>query len=238
MANTRELIDNLLSFAVGFWPILFPVALYAFLKHRHRRGFWSLLKHMFTYMTSVWFVFATMWLGLLYLGGHPFPLVAEPANSKIFWGIGAVIVLVWLLSFSIDWLKRRRSFEKAQELSSLHSLSPGEFEELVAEAYRRMGHKVRVVGTTGDHGVDLRIRAKNGENWIVQCKRYQGSVGEPIVRDLYGTMLHEKADRAAIVTSGTITRQAEEWVEGKPIGLYDGATFLKILRKLQKTNPT
>lgn len=82
--------------------------------------------------------------------------------------------------------------------------------------------------------MDVRVRAKNGEKWIVQCKRYRGSVGEPYVRDLYGTMLHEKAQRASIITSGKFSRQALAWAEGKPIDLYDGEKLLKILRRLHK----
>ena len=164
-------------------------------------------------------------------------MIPEPLNSQLFWGIGSIVIFIWVFSIFFDWLKRRQDFEKLRELNEIQALSPDEFEELAAESFRRLGHHVKVVGATGDHGVDLRIRAGNGEKWIVQCKRYKGSVGEPVVRDLYGTMLHEKADRASVITSGRFTRQAVEWAKGKPIDLYDGETFLKILRKLQKTTP-
>jgi restriction system protein len=174
-----------------------------------------------------------MWLTLKFMGGTPFPLLNEPANSQVFWGIGTIILFIWVISLGFDWLKRRRDFEKVRELNALQSISPEEFEELVAETFRRQGHHAKVAGQTGDHGIDVRVRALNGEKWVVQCKRYKGTVGEPIVRDLYGTMLHEKAHRAPIVTSGIFSRQALTWAEDKPIDLYDGEAFLKILSRLQ-----
>jgi restriction system protein len=55
-------------------------------------------------------------------------------------------------------------------------------------------------------------------------------VGEPVVRDLYGTLLHTEAQRAYLFTTGSITRQAFEWAEGKPIVLYDGESLVRLIR--------
>ena len=86
----------------------------------------------------------------------------------------------------------------------------------------------------GDHGIDVVVKDKNGLKLVIQCKRWKGKVGEPVIRDLYGAMMHEEADRAALITTGTFTQQAEEWVKGKPILLYDGNSFLKVVKKSQK----
>lgn len=107
-------------------------------------------------------------------------------------------------------------------------------EELVADVYRAKGHRARRTGTVGDHGVDIVVNAKNGEKWVVQCKRWRGTVGERVIREFYGTMLHEKADKGAIVTTDFFTPQARDWAKGKPIFLYDGEEFLKIWRQVQK----
>lgn len=236
MSDTNEFIIDMLEFIVGFWPVVFLAVLQGFIKRNRRRGFWSLLRLMFKSMSFTWLVFAVMWLTLKFLGGQPFQLVHEPANSQVFWGIGTIIILIWGISFSFDWLKRRRDFENVRELKVLHNLSPSEFEEIVAETFRRLGHRAKLVGKTGDHGVDVHVRAGNGEKWVVQCKRYKGSVGEPMVRDLYGTMLHEEAHRAAIVTTGKFSRQAQAWAQGKPIDLYDGESFMKVMRRVQRSN--
>jgi len=105
-------------------------------------------------------------------------------------------------------------------------MPPHEFEEMAAALYRTMGHKARRVGKRGDHGVDVVVRAKNGDKWIVQCKRWRKPVGEFIVRDFYGTLQHEKATQGAIIATKGFTHAAKAWAKGKPIHLYSGEDFL------------
>jgi hypothetical protein len=62
--------------------------------------------------------------------------------------------------------------------------------------------------------MDVVVETANGEKWIVQCNGWRGTVGEPVVRDLYGVMHHEGAERGAIVTTGTFSEQARDWVKG------------------------
>jgi len=224
---------DVFSVIVGFWPVMFLAALQGIPNRKRKQKFWQWIGKIFRNLAITWILFALMWLGILFFGKQPVFLISEPQNSLLFWGIGGIVLFLWVLSLGFAWLKRRIEFEKMREMGAIQELSPDAFEELVAETFRRLGHHVKVVGTSGDHGVDVRVRASNGEKWVVQCKRYKGTVGEPTVRDLYGTMLHEKAQRASIVTSGRFSRQAVVWAEGKPIDLYDGEAFLRILRKLQ-----
>jgi hypothetical protein len=106
---------------------------------------------------------------------------------------------------------------------------------IIPEPYntRAAGHKARRTGAIGDHGVEVIVQAKNGEKWLIQCKRWRGAVGEPVVRDLYGVLHHEKADRAAIITTGQFTESAQEWAKGKPIALYDGDQFLRSWKRIR-----
>jgi restriction system protein len=99
---------------------------------------------------------------------------------------------------------------------------------MIVALYHRAGHKAKRTGRTGDHGVDIVIDAKNGEKWVVQCKRWRGSVGEPVVRDFYGVVQHEKADKGIIFTTGHFSAPAQQWVKGKPISLYDGNKLVEI----------
>jgi restriction system protein len=59
-------------------------------------------------------------------------------------------------------------------------------------------------------------------------------VGEPVVRDLYGTLLHEEAQGAYLITTGTFTKKAQDWAAGKPIVLYDGEALLGLIREIQR----
>ncbi len=99
----------------------------------------------------------------------------------------------------------------------------------MAETFRMLGYQAQRTGRTGDHGIDIELQTNKGERWIVQCKRYRNSVGEGIVRELYGTLVNEKANRAVLVTSSEITPPAETWARGKPISLIDGRQLLKLV---------
>lgn len=96
------------------------------------------------------------------------------------------------------------------------------------------GAKAWRTGATGDHGVDVVVQTPKGEKWVVQCKRWRGGVGEPIVRDFYGTVQHEKAHKGVLVTTGTFSNAAREWAKGKPLVLVDGAEFLRDLTASRK----
>jgi len=92
------------------------------------------------------------------------------------------------------------------------------------------------MGRSGDDGVDILVQAANGEKWVVQCKQYspKNKVSSPQIRDLAGAMLHESADRAALVTTSTFTQPARDWAKHKPIELYDGESLVAWIRKTNK----
>lgn len=73
-----------------------------------------------------------------------------------------------------------------------------------------------------------------GQKWVVQCKRYRGVVGEPILRDLLGAMLHERAQRAYLMTTGRISKNGREWVKGKPIIIYAGQGLVRLLNRVDQ----
>lgn len=113
--------------------------------------------------------------------------------------------------------------------STLYNLSPRQFERYVAAIFRRKGYEVALRGGSGDHGVDLELHdLRTGRGAIVQCKRYQNTVGEELVRELYGTLLHELAYHAFLVTTADISDAARAWALGKPITLIDGAALVEI----------
>jgi restriction system protein len=183
---------------------------------------------------KVFFAWIFMALALAFITWHgrePILLLPSGVNHILFFGTGILtggITLIWTFHL---WQKRRISFSNARRLEDLLALSPGEFEKLVATLFKAYGHQAQVLGGTSDHGVDIVVLSVENEKWVVQCKRYNGSVGEPVVRDLYGTMGHEGAHRAYLITTGTFTSQAREWAVGKPIVLYDGEALVKLIQR-------
>jgi hypothetical protein len=69
--------------------------------------------------------------------------------------------------------------------------------------------------------VDL-ILTKEKETTVVQCKHHPFStVGEPVLRDLFGAMNHLRADAGFLVTTGRVSQAARDWVVDKPIQIWD-----------------
>lgn len=160
------------------------------------------------------------------------PIPAEVLEA-LFFPTGLGLVALWLLTRRRQQQVLVRKAADARTLEDLLALSPSEFEAMVAHLYNQSGHQARRTGQTGDQGIDLVVQAKNGEKWVVQCKRWRGSVGAPVIRDFYGAMQHEKADKGTVITTGKFTRQAREWAAGKPITLYDGEKLIQVWRQAQ-----
>jgi restriction system protein len=125
---------------------------------------------------------------------------------------------------------QRQKIAVTRNLEDVLALDPVEFENFVGGLFKRMGYDVSTTPKTGDEGVDLVLR-KDGRLGVVQCKHYKESVGQPVVRDMYGTMVHEKADEAFLVTPGVFTEHAKQWARGHPIRLVDGKKLLDWMRE-------
>ena len=130
---------------------------------------------------------------------------------------------------SQDTLKWR--FGQVRTVAEMLALEPSEFETWVGMLFQLSGYRVKNTQTVADHGIDLEVSSPQVRYGLVQCKRYRGTVGEPTVRDLFGTMTHEKADFAWLATTGGVSRQAREWAMGKQIELWDGQKLAELAKQ-------
>jgi len=127
-------------------------------------------------------------------------------------------------------------FGKLNELKRVKALSPTDFEKFIGSLFERMGYTVTTTVTTGDQGIDLWVQ-KGGEISIVQCKRYMQTVGQPVVRDLYGVMMGCQVSHAFLVTTGTFTMPAQAWAQNKLINLVDGDELCEWIKHLAPAPP-
>lgn len=147
----------------------------------------------------------------------------------------AVHLLCWVWRVSTqrkrDEKRRAKWAAKMKAVNDLYKLTPDEFEEYTAAVFLRMGWKVdRIGGRGADGGVDLMLSRKEGCA-VVQCKRYKSAVGEPVLRDLVGTMMHHGAAKGYCVALSGFTRSAEEWAKGKKITLISGPWMVKYMNR-------
>lgn len=125
----------------------------------------------------------------------------------------------------------RRHFGKVRTIAQMLALEPDEFETWVGMLFKLGGYQVRNTRYVADHGIDLEVAGRGLRRGLVQCKRYRGTVGEPAIRDLYGTMVHEGADYGWLATTGGVSRQARRWGAGKPIEMWDGQRLAELAAK-------
>jgi HJR/Mrr/RecB family endonuclease len=233
MNTFLELLITVGRFAVGLWPLMFLAVLFGVAKRR--KGFGAVLRSSVNALMFAWGFFALLNLVFYFFKLDTFHLLPVDVNMKYFLSVGLILLP---FEFAIVLENRHKRID-AETLEELKALSPSDFEKLVAETYRAQGHKVEIVGATGDHGIDLVVKTRKGETWIVQCKKYRGKVGEPVIRDFYGALRASDADAGAVITTGLITTQARLWAEGKPIFLYDGDEFLDVMKttRIRKSLP-
>ena len=116
---------------------------------------------------------------------------------------------------------------------NLMDLSPREFESLITNLFEKMGLEARETQPSRDGGVDCvawDTRPVFGGKVVIQAKRYTKLVGVSAVRDLYGTMQNERANKGILVRTSWYGKASYEFASGKPLELLD-RTNLKYLLK-------
>lgn len=122
------------------------------------------------------------------------------------------------------------------ESVNLAAMGWEEFEHLVRELFGKVfsgnGAEVRVTQASRDGGVDavaLDPDPIKGGKIIIQAKRYTATVSVSAVRDLYGTVMNEGANRGILVTTSDFGPDAYKFAAGKPITLLNGSNLLSLL---------
>jgi restriction system protein len=113
-----------------------------------------------------------------------------------------------------------------------------EFEQLIREVFAKEfsvnGGEVKVTQASRDGGVDAIAFDPDpirGGKIVIQAKRYTNTVGVSAVRDLYGTVLNEGANKGILVTTADYGPDAYQFAADKPLALLNGANLLHLLEK-------
>ncbi|HWB54694.1 MAG TPA: restriction endonuclease [Tepidisphaeraceae bacterium] len=164
--------------------------------------------------------------------------------SLLLWLFAVLIAGATILGFiSSGFAKSNRSrrLQSIRSIHDIHRLSPGDFERLIADLYRRRGYRVEEMGGPGDGGVDLILYPLKDANiaHLVQCKRYANwTVGVRELREFYGAMAANKTRCHGIfVTCGRYTAEARQFAFDKPIELVNGDQLLEMVRQINFITP-
>lgn len=119
----------------------------------------------------------------------------------------------------------------------LRQLDWRQFEELVGATYRLQGYVVLPTSPGADGGIDL-ILTRGNERIFVQCKHWKAwQVGAPVIRELFGLVVANRAARGIVVTSGTFSREAIEFARQTGTELLDGPAVLALVASGNATRP-
>ncbi len=125
--------------------------------------------------------------------------------------------------------------EEIESRPNLMDLTPTEFENLVSNLFQKLGLEAKLTRSHRDGGVDC-IAFDNrpifGGKVVIQAKRYSHTVGVSAVRDLFGTMQHEGANKGILVTTSGYGPDAFEFAKDKPIELMNGGQLLYELKQV------
>jgi len=141
-----------------------------------------------------------------------------------------------LMDASFNTLRKATAEEL---LARLQTCSSAFFEQVVVRLLRAMGYggvtgEASVTGKSSDGGIDGIIKEdKLGLDVVcIQAKRWDGSVGRPVIQGFVGSMDYIRAKKGVILTTSQFTKDALDYVdriEGKKVVLIDGPQLANLM---------
>jgi len=146
-----------------------------------------------------------------------------------------------LIQFSKDddrFVEGRDVSTGLDQSTNLAAMDWEDFEHLIRELFEAEfgsgGSEVRITRASRDRGVDAIAFDPDpirGGKFVIQAKRYTRTVGVDAVRDLYGTVINEGANKGILVTTAEYGPDAYDFVKDKPLTLVSGGELLFLLEK-------
>ena len=146
-------------------------------------------------------------------------------------------VVMYDIEFIYNYIHFRKINYNFNEIEKMiRNMNPREFEEFIAELYKKLGYRVELTSETSDGGKDVILYdTKRKKKIYVECKHYAKNnlVGREICQKLLGAMYADKIDEGIIVTTGGFHRNAL-MIQNKVNNLefVDMKKILNLIRKL------
>lgn len=126
---------------------------------------------------------------------------------------------------NIYFLIFQRSKIIESKIENIDKMGGNEFEWYLYFLFKRIGYKVKHVGTKesdhcGDFGTDLVIE-KDGIKTAIQAKRYSSLVGIDAVRQIFGGKSYYKTQKAAVITNNFFTVDAKIQAQASGVELWN-----------------
>ncbi len=160
------------------------------------------------------------------------------AGSAKLSGMAAVVPILKLNRVDERFVPAHDVIDKLNETVNIAAIPWEDFEHLVRDVFEKEfsspGGEVKITRASRDHGVDAVAFDPDpirGGKIVIQAKRYTNPVGVSAVRDLYGTVINEGANRGILVTTSVYGPDSYDFAKDKPITLLTGGNLLSLLEK-------
>jgi restriction system protein len=160
------------------------------------------------------------------------------AGSAKLSGMAAVVPILRLNRVDDRFVPARGVIDGLNETVNIAAIPWEDFEHLVRDVFEKEfsspGGEVKITRASRDHGVDAVAFDPDpirGGKIVIQAKRYTNPVGVSAVRDLYGTVINEGANRGILVTTSVYGPDSYDFAKDKPITLLTGGHLLSLLEK-------
>lgn len=158
-------------------------------------------------------------------------------SSKLH-GLAAVAPIMQLSREDRRFVSSYEVVSSLDEGVNLAAIGWEDFEHLIRELFEKEfsvgGGEVKVTQASRDGGVDAIAFDPDpirGGKIVIQAKRYTNTVGVGAVRDLYGTVMNEGANKGILVTTSDFGPDSYAFATGKPLVLLNGGNLLHMLQK-------
>lgn len=109
-----------------------------------------------------------------------------------------------------------------------------QYEKKCAELLKAKGFsKVQVTPGSGDQGIDViayRARKKYG----VQCKYYEGTVGNKAIQEVYAGAAYYNCDIALVISNSTFTKPAKELADKLSVELWENVDAIYLQKHTEE----
>ncbi len=127
-------------------------------------------------------------------------------------------------------MRKQQTEEQRRAIQWWKTLDGKQFEKELVGLLKQIGYDATLTPYSGDGGVDIIVREAT-KRIVVQCKAHRNYISPGVVRELYGTMIHEKADEGWLVTTSGFYSGARAFAHDKPIKLI---TIQQLLNRVSK----
>lgn len=104
-----------------------------------------------------------------------------------------------------------------------------EYEKKCAQLLRDTGYtNVKVTPGSGDQGIDV-IAHKDGKKYGIQCKYYEGTVGNKAVQEAFAGAAYYDCDATMVITNSTLTAPAKTLAKKLNVQVMEGVDAVYLM---------